>query len=100
LRRFEKEKRGGSYHRLHAALLLLPLPGKVDQRGISFSDAIEAGMLQQMDEVEAQHFTPTEVVLYQHAQDWRYISCITIISTLLLIIRYVHSVGLCKSYGR
>ena len=45
------------------------------------SNAIDTGMLQQMDEQEAWHFTPTEVILslYQHAQDRRYIPSITIV---------------------
>jgi hypothetical protein len=65
----------------HATLLQLPLPGKVDQmaQGISVSDAMEAGMLLQMDELEARRFTPTDVILYQQAQDQRYTPGITII---------------------
>jgi hypothetical protein len=46
---------------------------KVEQRGISVSNAIEAGMLQQMDELEALRFIPTGVILYEHAKDRRYI---------------------------
>jgi hypothetical protein len=64
---------------MDTALLLLPLPGKVDQRGISVPHAIEAELLLQMDELEALHFAPTGVILYQHAQDQRYIPVIIII---------------------
>ena len=71
LRRFEKEERGG-YHGLHATLSRLPLPGKVDQQGLSVTEAIDAGMMPRMEEEEALRFTPTEVLLYQHAQDRRY----------------------------
>ena len=74
LERFAKEERG-SYRGLHTNLSLLPMPGKVDQRGLSVSDAIDgfdAGMLPRIDEEEARRFTPTEVLLYQHAQDRRY----------------------------
>jgi hypothetical protein len=51
LRRFEKRGTGqlSGYHRLHAALSRLLLPGKVDQMGVSIYNAIEAGMLPQMD---------------------------------------------------
>ena len=62
LKRFEKEERGG-YHGLHATLSRLPLPGKMDQGGLSVAEA---------EEEEARRFTPTEVLLYQHAQDRRY----------------------------
>ena len=72
LKRFEKEERDG-YHGLHATLSRLPMPGKVDQRGLSVTEAIDAGMLPGMEEEEARRFTPTEVLLYQHAQDRRYI---------------------------
>jgi hypothetical protein len=68
---FEKEERGG-YRGLHATLSRLPMPGKVDQRGLSVTEAIDAGMMPRMDEEEARRFTPTEVLLYQHAQDRRY----------------------------
>ncbi len=51
LRRFEKRGTGqlSGYYRLHAALSRLLLPGKVDQMGVSIYNAIEAGMLPQMD---------------------------------------------------
>ena len=43
--------------------ITLPLPGKMDQGGLSVAEA---------EEEEALRFTPTEVLLYQHAQDRRY----------------------------
>jgi hypothetical protein len=34
---------------------------------------------QQMDELEERHFTPTEVILYEHTQDQRYIPGISFV---------------------
>ena len=47
----------------------LPAPGKVDQKGLSLHAAMEAAMLPHMNDEEALSFTPSEVLLYQHAQD-------------------------------
>ena len=58
------------YVGLHGALLV---PGKVDPKGRSAHAAMEAGMLPRMDDEEARRFTPSEVLLYQHAQDHRYV---------------------------
>jgi hypothetical protein len=80
LRRFAKEERG-CYHRLHAALVLLLLVGKVGQRGMSISYVTKAGMLQQMDKLDASvlHFTLMDVILYYHAKDQR---CIYLVQSL------------------
>jgi len=59
------------YTGLDQVLSRLPVPKKVDQAGLSVSAAMDAGMLPRMDEEESQRFTPTEVLLYQHAQDHR-----------------------------
>ena len=72
LKRFEKEERGG-YRGLHATLSRLPMQGKVDQTGLSVTEAIDVGIIPRIEEEEARRFTPTEVLLYQHAQDRRYI---------------------------
>ena len=61
------------YAWLHRALSHLPVPGKVDPKGHSVHAAMEAGMLQRMDDKESRCFTPSEVLLYQHAQDHRYV---------------------------
>ena len=68
LRRFEaKEQRG--YPALDRMLSRLPIPGKVDQRGLSVSDAIDAGMLPRMDEEEARpEFKPAEIANDLHGQ--------------------------------
>ena len=67
LRRLEaQEKRG--YTGLDEVLSRLPLPTMVHQAGLSVPDAMDAGMLLRMDDEESRRFTPTEVLLYQHAQ--------------------------------
>ena len=60
------------YARLHGALSHLPVPGK-DPKGLSVHATMETGMLPRMDDEEARRFTPSEVLLYQHAQDQRYV---------------------------
>ena len=42
-------------------------------RGLSVTEAIDACMIPLMEEEEVLRFTPREVLLYQHAQDRRYI---------------------------
>ena len=70
LKRLEGQEKH-KYTGLDQVLSRLPVPKKVDQAGLSVSAAMDAGMLPHMDEEESQRFTPTEVLLYQHAQDHR-----------------------------
>ena len=72
LKRLEAQE-GDQYAGLHRALSRLPVPGQVDPKAHSVNVAIEAGMLPRMDEEEARRFTPSEVLLYQHAQDHWYV---------------------------
>ena len=51
----------------------VPCPEKVEPKALSVHAAMEAGMLQRMDDEEARRFTPAEVLLYQHAQDHWYV---------------------------
>ena len=68
LRRSEDEEQRG-YPALDRMLSRLPIPGKVDQRGLSVSDAIDAGMLPRMDEEEARpEFKPAEIANDLHGQ--------------------------------
>ena len=61
------------YTSLHGALSHLPVPGKVDPKGLSVHAAMEAGTLLRMDDQEARRFTASEVLLYRHAQDHRHV---------------------------
>ena len=75
LKRLEAQEQD-HYAWLHRAVSCLPVPGKVDPKGprLSLHSAMEAGMLQRMNDEGARRFTPSEVLLlYQHAQDHRYI---------------------------
>ena len=47
----------------------MPVPGKVDPKGLSVHAAMEAGMKLRIDDKEARCFTTSEVLLYQHAQE-------------------------------
>jgi hypothetical protein len=71
-KRLEAQERD-LYAGLHGALSRLPVPGKEDLKAHSVNTAMEAGMLPRMDDEEARRFTPSEVLLYQHAQDHRYV---------------------------
>ena len=65
----------------------LPVPGKVDPKGLSLHAVMEAGMLLRMNDEEARRwFTPSEVLLYQHAQDYRYILQVYLIIYCLSIV--------------
>ena len=46
-------------------MVRLPVPGKVDPKGLSLHAAMEAGILPLMNDEEARRFTPSEVLLYQ-----------------------------------
>ena len=61
------------YAGLHRAVSRLPVPGKVDPKGLSLHATMEAGMLPPMNDEEPRRFTSSEVLLYQHAQVHRYI---------------------------
>ena len=68
-----KVQKNRGYRDLDAVLSCPQVLRKVDQTGVSVTTAMEAGMLQRMDDEEACHIAPTEVLLYQHAQDRRYV---------------------------
>ena len=75
LKRLEVQGKRGCRD-LDAALSRLPIPKEVDQShqtGVSVTAAImiEAGMLPHMEVEEARSFNPSEVLLYQLAQDRR-----------------------------
>ena len=66
------------YAGLHGALSHRPVSGKVDLKGLSVHAAMEAGMLQRMDDEDTLRFTPAEVLLYWHAQDHWYVWLCTV----------------------
>ena len=64
-----QEKRG--YTELHNVLARLPTPKKVSKMGITVTEAIHCGLLPRPGSEQATLFMPSEVLLYQHAQDMR-----------------------------
>ena len=70
LKRLEVQENQG-YRDLDEILSSLPVPRKVDHSRVSVTAAMEAGMQPHMDDEESRRFTPSEVLLYQHAQDRR-----------------------------
>ena len=59
------------YTQLHNILARLPNPKKVSKRAITVTEAIEGGVLPRSGSEDATLFTPSEVLLYKHAQDMR-----------------------------
>ena len=49
----------------------LPKPAQGSVTSFSVADAIEAGFLPALDKDQADMFTPSELLLYRHAQDHR-----------------------------
>ena len=71
LQQLDKQEKKG-FKDLASLLSLLPKPAKPGSVGsMSVADAIEAGFLPARDEAHGDMFTPSELRLYQHAQDHR-----------------------------
>ena len=62
------------YQQLHRHLAKLPVPGKQTINSMTHTEAVEGGFLNTMSEEELKRFTPTEVLLYKHAVEYRYIA--------------------------
>jgi hypothetical protein len=61
------------FDNLHKVLQGLPVP--VQKNGISMkqASALEGGFLRDLDEEEKKRFTPSELVIYKHAVEYRYV---------------------------
>ena len=57
---------------LHRFLGSLPLPVAKGDSAILHSEALEGGFIPKMDEEEQKRFTPSELLLYKHALEYRY----------------------------
>ena len=66
----EKQERNG-FKDLASVLSQLPKPAQGSATSLSLADAIEAGFLPALDKDQADMFTPSELLLYRHAQDHR-----------------------------
>jgi hypothetical protein len=68
----EAQERGG-FKDLHRFLGRLPVPTAKEMEGMTHTEALEGGFLPEMDEDQQNRFTPTELKLYKHALEYRYI---------------------------
>jgi hypothetical protein len=60
------------YEQLHRHLARLPVPEKKIISAISHTEAVEGGLIKSLSEEELKRFTPSELLLYKHAQEYRY----------------------------
>ena len=69
----EAQKRSGLKD-LHRFLGRLPVPTVKESQGMTHTEApVEGGFLPVMDEEEQKRLTPSELLLYKHALEYRYI---------------------------
>ena len=61
------------FQHLHKQLARLPLPSQKGVSSMGHDEAVEGGLLKTMSEEELKRFTPSELLLYKHAQEYRYI---------------------------
>ena len=57
---------------MHRFLATLPVPTPKKSREMTHSEALEGQLLPNLDEEQRKRFTPTELIMYKHAQDYRY----------------------------
>ncbi len=58
---------------LHQFLAKLPVPALKRCSSMTHSEAIDGQFLPDIDEEQRKRFMPTQLILYKHAQDFRYI---------------------------
>ena len=61
----------GGFKDLHQFLERLPVPTAQESQTMTHTQALEGGFLPAMDEEEQKRFTPTELILYKHALEYR-----------------------------
>ena len=66
----EAQERGG-FKELHRLLARLPVPTAKASPAMTHKDALEGGFLPSMTEEEQKRFTPSELLLYKHALEYR-----------------------------
>ena len=67
----EAQERGG-FNDLHGLLGRLPVPTVKPGQAMTHKDALEGGFIPSMTEEEQKRFTPSELILYKHALEYRY----------------------------
>ncbi len=66
----EAQKRGG-FKEMNQVLGRLPVQTTKGSQGMTPTEAVEGGFLPVMDEEEQKQFTPSELLLYKHALEYR-----------------------------
>ena len=66
----ESQEKAG-FNRLHSLLKNLPVPVAAHGSNMSHAEALEGGFLPKMDEEQQKRFTPSELLLYRHAVEYR-----------------------------
>ena len=67
----EAQERCG-FNDLHWLLGRLPVPTVKPSQAMAHKDSLEGGSLSSMTEEEQKQFTPSELLLYKHALEYRY----------------------------
>ena len=67
----EGQERSG-FPQIHRLLSLLPVPVQKKTRIMTHAEAIEGQFLPNMTEEEQKRFTPSELVLYKHALEYKW----------------------------
>jgi hypothetical protein len=62
----------GDFNDLHCLLGRLPVPTAKASQGMSHKDVLEGDFIPSMTKEEQKRFTPTELLLYKHALEYRY----------------------------
>ena len=65
------------FKELHRFLATLPVPATKETSSMTHSEAIEGRFLPDMDDEQRKRFTPTELIIYKHALEYRYIPVYT-----------------------
>ena len=60
------------FNDLHCLLGRLPVPTAKASQAMKHKDALEGGFIQSMTKEEQKRFTPSKLVLYKHALEYRY----------------------------
>jgi hypothetical protein len=73
-----QERRG--FEEMHQFLSTLPVPTPQESKGMTHTEAPDGKFLPDLDEEQRKLFTPSEFIMYKHAQEYRYIGLYTSIS--------------------
>jgi hypothetical protein len=68
------------FEEMHRFLATLPVPTPKKSTEMTHADALEGQLLPNLDEEQRKRFTPSELIIYKHAQEYRYIGLYTSIS--------------------